>query len=44
MADAAALVRAASNTGKIASAFKNQWEVRTKTRATLNDGAAMDSE
>ena len=42
MSDAAALVRAASNTGKIASALKNQWDVRSKTKATLNNGAAMD--
>lgn len=42
MSDAAALVRAASNTGKIAGALKNQWDVRSKTRATLENGAAME--
>lgn len=42
MADATALVKAGTNTGKIASALKSQWEVRTKTRSTLNDGTAMD--
>ena len=41
MADAAALVRAASNSTKLASALRNQWDVRTKTKAAINDGAAM---
>ena len=42
MADAAALVRAASNTTKMANNIKDIWETRTKTKATLNDGAALD--
>lgn len=42
MADAAALVRGATNTTKMASALRNQWDVRTKTRAKINDGAAQE--
>ena len=42
MADPVALVRAASNTTKIASALKNQWDVRTRTRAAVNGAGALD--
>lgn len=42
MADAVALMRAASNTTKLANNLRDMWEARTKTKATLNEGTALD--
>jgi hypothetical protein len=42
MAQTAELMRAASNTGKMAAAMKGMWEERTKTRATVNDNTSWD--
>ena len=40
--DPATLVRTVSSTTKVANAMKNMWDARTKTRATLTEGTALD--